>query len=303
MPTITSCAETFGSRDWEETLNSQGVPVLSHTRTFRVVLSSGGAGADAAVANHPSLPQIRDTHPQNPSARAKSRRGRSDANDDKVWLVDIEYDTDTNSQDEQDQQRPENPLDEPWDYDWSFEQFSRPLDKDFDGKAVVNSADEPFDPLPEVDDCRMVLRLTRNEAEYPRALALEYANAVNDDEFLGVSAGYVKAKPVSGAHQWKKLSDGTLFGYWRLTYEFHFRDPSSDEDWDLHLLDQGYREIQDFGGAIGELYLNIWDAEDMPLNKPSLLDGDGGALPVGGAAKYRDFKAYKRKPFSAFNIT
>lgn len=302
MPTVSSCHEVFGSRDFDVSLNEQGRQVTRHTRTFQVILNSGGSGADAAAAGAVlAQAPLRSEHPEAPLARAKSLRGRSESDDDKKWFVDVEYDTDTPSQDEHDQEHPDNPLDEPWEVDFDFEQFGKPLDRDADGNAVTNSADEPFDPAPEVDDGRLVLRITRNEAEYPTATALAYKNKVNSDTFYGAPAGYVKAKPIRGTRQTKRLQDGQLLSYYRVSYEFHFRG-SDEEDWDAHLLDQGYRELVDMGGAIGQVYLNITDRDDMPLNQPTLLDGAGAKLPHGGTPVFRDFKAYKRLAFSALNV-
>lgn len=302
MPTISSYGETFGSRDAQISLNDKGVAVTRHTRIFKAVLDSGGQGADAAVAGHASLvTPLRSSHPYAPWARVNSIRLRAESNDGKIWIVDVEYDTDTKSEDEQEQEEPDNPLNEQPDVEWDSDQFSKPLNKDLDGKAVTNSADEPFDPLPEVDDARNVLRVTRNEAANPVFLAQSYANAVNSDTFLGAGAGYVKAKPVRAVRQTKRLKDGFLQVYWRCSYEFHFKDPTGDETWDLELLDQGYRTLGDSGDGV-ERYSQVLDSADLPLAKPVLLDGSGGELASGAEPKFRNFKAYRRKSFAAFNL-
>lgn len=303
MPTVTTYNETFGSRDAEISLNDKGVPVARHTRSFKAVLSDGGSGADAAVAGRAAIETpLRSSHPYAPWARANSIRLRADSNDDRIWMVDVEYDTDTKSDEEQEQEEPDNPLDEQPDVEWDSDQFTKPLNKDIEGNSVTNSSDEPFDPLPEVDDSRNVLRVTRNEVANPIFLAQSYANAINSDTFLGAPAGYVKAKPVRASRQTKRLKDGTLQVYWKCSYEFHFKDPTGDETWDLELLDQGYRTIFDEGGDVGEIYLGITDSNDLPISKPVLLNGSGGALSHGAQPVFRSFKAYHRKSFAAFNL-
>lgn len=285
MPNVLSCNEMFGTRDF--TFEVNGATVSANlVRRFKVVLDSGGPGADVAASNANGLPFLRDPHPYDPFARCKSVRGQSEANDDKIWVVEATYTYDT--QDES--QQPENPLDEPPQVAWGFQQFQKVLQKDINGKALLNTADEQFDPLPEVDDSRLVLSYQRNEAYFPVALAREYQDAVNSDAFLGAPAGTVKCQNINATRQFRN----DVY-FWAVSYEFHFR--SDDDDWELHILNQGYRTTLD------DSYSIVSDQEGRPMNQPVLLDIDGQELTEGADPIFLDYKAYREKPFSAFNIS
>ena len=160
------------------------------------------------------------------------------------------------------------PLDRPAEIEWDFEPKARVLTYDLNGKAVVNSAGEKFDPPVEVNDDVLVLCIDRNEAAYNPNLAQQYKNAVNSDSFYGAAPGYVQCKPFKG----KRHYENNIF-YYSVGYRIHFRGPG-DPPWQPTELDQGYYELST--GPTGRKLL--YDDSGSPMQSPGLLDGNGHDL-------------------------
>lgn len=287
MPNVVSCTEHYGNRSASLSVSDATVTV-EYVRHFKIILDNGGPGADVAASSAASLPAARQSHPYYWPARVKSISINPEGDDDKIWLATVNYATDVPDESE----HPENPLDAPPEIAWSFQQFQRVADKDTDGEPIINKANEQFDPLPEVDDSRLVLSYSRNEASFPVNLAIQYMDAVNSDTWNGVEAGKVKCQSINATRQHVATEEGVQY-YWSVSYEFHFRY----DDWDLHILNQGYRTTLD-----GE-YESASDSEGRPLNAPVLLDSDGQELTEGADPVFLDFEVYRRLPFATFNIT
>jgi hypothetical protein len=179
---------------------------------------------------------------------------------------------------------------------WGFSQFTRPVAKDLDGKAIQNSAGEWFDPPPEIDDSRPILTIQRNQALWSPALAIQYQDAINSEPFLGFAKGVVKVAGISATNQ---IENGQAF--WSVTYEFHFRR----DGWELKVQDRGQNRK--------------WKDGDRPDLQGKLIPiGDGGiftsvAVPLDGNGqplqdpgptnvKYQTFTVYKSLPFSALGV-
>jgi hypothetical protein len=163
----------------------------------------------------------------------------------------------------------EDPLNRPPIFNWEIQKYQRVVDKDVYGNAVSNSAGAPFSPLPEADDTRFVLTMERNEAEPDWNLILTYQDAINSDTFLGFSPGTAKVNLKASA-----AFENNLY-YWKVTYTFEFRNivtinGEQFSGWDLHLLDQGYYELD----ANSKPRL-ILDAQGNPPGEPVPLNGAG----------------------------
>lgn len=194
------------------------------------------------------------------------------------WKVTVTYGKMTDSD--------PNPLNEPVDIQWSFEQFQKITDRDINGTAILNSAQDPFQEPVEIDDSRPVLTVTRNEASFNSALAYQYRDAVNSTYFYG-EAGTVKVSNISSTRQF----DQQIGFYWKTTYAFHFNPMG----WDKVILDQGFRE------KVAGKKKNIL-VQGVPIQESTLLNGAGAKLNVGGNPVFRTFRVYPRLPFTVFNF-
>jgi len=180
-----------------------------------------------------------------------------------------------------------SPLNDPPEIQWGFEQFQRIIDRDINGTAILNSADDPFQQPIEIDDSRPSLTISRNEANFNASLAFQYRDAVNSTGFFGTGPGMVKVSNISSSRQF----DQQIGFYWKTTYEFHF----NPQGWDKIILDQGFRE------KIQGRKKNILVA-GVPIQEPTLLNGFGTQLAVGAQPRFKTFRVYPRLPFSVFNF-
>jgi len=183
---------------------------------------------------------------------------------------------------------PDSPLDEPVEIEWSFQQFSKAIDRDIEGTAILNPALDPYADAVEIDDSRPILNITRNEASFSAALAYTYRDAINADSFQGADEGQVKVASISSSRQF----DQNYGYYWKTKYTFHF-NPSG---WDRYILSQGTRYIDDEGKKRNIL------VEGVPVTEPFLLAEDGSKLPQDGQPHFKKYKVYPKLPFSAFNF-
>lgn len=183
----------------------------------------------------------------------------------------------------------ENPLDAPYEIDWSFAQFESIADVDVNGFAVVNSAGDPFDPPVVRDDSRPVLTVTRNERldAFDAAVAYSYRDTINADDFMGAGPHQVKVATISA----RRAYHPACGLYWVVTYVFHF----NEDGWDKVILDQGLRYVSN--ATLRNASINGQSA-----TAPVLLDGAGGILSPGAPAAYLTFQVYKESTFADFNI-
>lgn len=249
----------------------------SYSRVFRVETNDPDDGAKTArIAVGISVGDLYATPNESDSnAYCTSVSANCVSDDGLSWEVTVEYGP-----------LPDNPLTEPVQYAWSFQQFEKPTDFDVFGNAIVNSAGDPFAEAVTKDDSRPVLTITRNEpAPFAADLAYLYRDAINATPYLGAGPGQVKVSNISATSQ----HDDFWGEYVQVQYEFHF----SAEGWDKRILDAGFREKIE-----GELK-NIL-VQGVPASEPVLLDGNGRKLPSDKPPVVRKYQVYPKAPFSIF---
>lgn len=159
--------------------------------------------------------------------------------------------------------------------------------------AVTNSALQPLDPTFEETYSYKIIRFTKNLKEYDDNFYNQYQDAINKEETT-ITLRKLKFKTTVAKHHGKlnvsaalNFQNGVM--YWRRTIELHIRP------WDRAILDQGTGELYTAGdrldGAIvsasdlpeGRLTfdVSIKDKDDMPIDKPVPLDGNGKRLKEG----------------------
>lgn len=280
--------------------------VREYSRAYRVTTDTFADDATvAANAQDPvtslAVPAIGDSFGTNDAnAICVSVKPTQQASDPRVWVVSVDYTSDPGGATAT---QPENPLQRAAVESLSFNKITRPLPIDQDGKAIRNSAGDMYDPLPEVEVARPVLKIQRNEGAFAYSTAVDYVGTINDATFRGAPAGQARMIEISATQQfengisffsvnyaiefWRQEIDGTAYG------------------WDLAIPDRGFRvlvggvptlkppEAQDAAG-------NTLGASPNP--EAIFLDGSGGELATNGTIVINQFRAYERKDFGALNL-
>jgi hypothetical protein len=209
----------------------------------------------------------------------------SEGDDGLSWLVNVQYgpyDATIN---------PQDPTQRPIELNYEASQFQRPSIEDVNGKAIANSAGDPFDPPLMKDDSRPVFVITRNEMTYNDEVMATYRDTVNSDVFFGYGPMLVKCHSITG----RLAYDPDIHWYYVVTYRFEH----NKDGWHKKPLDAGFRTNP--AGATSPA--PIFDKAGLPISVPALLDGHGLQLTDGADPVFLDIQDYVEKPFEPLNIT
>lgn len=307
----------------------------SYTRRFDVVLDVGG-NSEVAISclqvyeNIAGLPQYgdpwisRDGLKYDALAVMRSFTGRRDHNDKAKFSFTFTYSTKGN------QQTPTQPTqrthgggtDDPMNLFpvWSLSSEDRmvPLEADLDGRRVVNSAGDPYDPLPEFNDKIIVLNYSRYEISYDGLTEEDlfndlvlYKYATNSDVFL----------QIGDENKWLiadyKLTPELLGNRRIIKRDIVFK--YSTRGWKDRILDAGLYEVIDDaltrydpaeptgwtpGWAVTNKKPILHPITQQPVTKPWPLDGQGRALTDLGTDNlvYREYRNKTTTPFAPLDI-
>lgn len=226
----------------------------NYVRKFRVMVNDNRVGP-LTVSKAPGIPlpfspYMTETEFDLLALLTGIQAAPEHADDWQSWIVTCTYSTemptngpgDFNSPDNQsgDQNNPEH---EPPDIDWDWDTEHRALSKDLDGKPIVNSAGQPFTPVPTFEVAPNILNFARNELFFDRSKSSKYSFVTNKDVFLGAPPGTVLCYPPKAKRVFKGKS-----AYWRVTYKFKFGrqldDKGTLETIQPVLLDQGLCRLE-----------------------------------------------------------
>lgn len=300
-----------GSEAYQE---GDGTSVTTSSKAWRVYTSSA-TDDEHDVFAYALLPKIGTAHPGDAASRCIRRTARPESHGQKKhWIFVAEYSDKWEIE--------ENPLDDPAKTEWSTETFQTPVWETVDGKGIVNSAGDPFDPPAEKDDSRWTSITRKNIPDYVPTWIFAYQDCVNSDSYtldgVTIPAGYSKISAISLGESQSRND----VAYRVLSLTIHHRGENegtgsgsgsygsgsgSDEinPWDLNLLDAGMREIPadgDAGGTDGRR--NILNAKDgLPVSSPVPLDGEGHAIdePTLDNCNWIQFQVYFEKAFGSLS--
>lgn len=252
-----------------------------------------------AIQAHPDLPQVGDIYFVGndviQSLRVKRRRLRPRDDSDVLWEMEVEYSSEQKEKEEEE----ENPLDKPPEIDIDFETYQTVAEgallnsnvEDDDAAAVdsqfawtqalTNSANEPFDPQPEVDQVRPVLNVTYNEAFLNIRALMFYANRVNSVAWLGCPPRTWKM----GGPRIHRVEEAE-HRYWTISLSFTF----NKQTWDLQLLNQGTYYL-DAGGDKQPFLAG----DDRIIG---LLDAAGAELAANANPTFERYRVYREGDFN-----
>lgn len=241
------------------------------------------------------LPIKYQQHPENPLMTVRSV-DLAQTDGPMVWEATVEYSSvpyDQNDEDDEDTL----PTAQAARIKWTTTQFTKPLTRDVDGNAIINSAGDYFDPPIEIDTSRWSIVVEKKVASIPSYI-LDYANTINSSAITidGVLIGAKKAKLSEISISEKDTAQGEEF----YTFTFRLEIANADEvDWVVKVLDQGLHEVN----AEGTKTPILIDGE--PAKQPVLLNGSGAVIenPEPTDAVFLERDGYVEVDFSVLPFT
>ena len=264
--------------DNEEGVNDLGV--RKYTRLFG--LRADGGEGPYVVGSNASLPKVGSVHYEDGAAWCRSLRVARAGQKDKLnWIVTASYDSSF--------ELTENPLFQPAAISWDGENFEEVAIFDRDGKAILNSAGDPFENLFR-ERTRRIVSIVKNVSAVPDWI-INSEDAVNSAAFLvdGFSVPAGKAK--LGAPR---------LGQWQLRNNTRFREMSmtmklNKDGWTSQPLDAGFRYKD---GTSRKIIVN--DDSTLPTT-PVCLNGAGAVL-ANPSPTNAVFGAFNIYPAYDFNL-
>lgn len=219
-------------------------------------------------------------HPTNAFYTARKLDVKQDSASPIAWRVTVTYSTEPLKEDEDE---PENPLDKPVRVSWDSELAEVFTTKDKDGKAMLNAAGDPFEPV-EKDDVRWTIKLTKNFASIPAWVA-NFVNKVNSSS---ISIGGITLAERTCKVQALKIGEKQIQNdveYIEVSVEIAYKP----QTWDLDRLEEGFHFINEDG-----FREKILLSDGKEPSEPVPLDAGGNVLenPTPDNAVYLTKKIY-----------
>jgi len=284
-----------------------------YTRTFQILTPTPQHGA-TEVRDCPLLPAMGSRWERKDGAGAviefdedsrlvQKVATQNDADNLQNWTVNCEY------------VGLGDPTAEPPDVQWGGDKWQETTNQDVTGRLYCNSAGDPYEGGLTRDRTRRTLTITRNVLTWDPRVKDEYTDTVNETALLvaehppGFPAGTAKIDTIDAvAVFWEHYPIIRTPKYWRETIKISidYRDWESSQP-----LDAGFRHLVLEGVPPDEVLrrVRIIDRVGSMGAGPSLLDGEGGLLPVGGApvfagdkAEFPPFQRYETKDWGPLNI-
>lgn len=278
---VVFCAEKAEQRTG--TGNSDGS--RTYTRLFWAVTNSASDGPQS-VASSGFLPLPFDVYiagnDVDTGARVQSVTPLQPTMDGTYWEVRVEYSS-------QAVQEIQNPLARPTDIAWGFQVYQKAIIKDINGNAIVNKANQLFDPVPEIDDARPTLTFTKNLPSFDPSLAFTYVNSINQTLWYGGAAQTWKCMNIASSQQ---IENGIY--YWPTTFEFQYHY----ETWKLSIANYGRMQL-----VSGKLR-DCLDDQNQPVADPVPLDSSGAQItsPTLTNIVVLSFDVYRQQEFNNLSL-
>jgi len=259
-----------------------------YTRVFRATTSSNSDDAAVVLLSAPAYGAV---YPADMAARCQRRGARNESFSKRIWIVTCNYSTERELQ--------ENPLQDAAEITWETDSGQKPVAKDRDGKAYLNSAGDPFDPPAMMDDSDWVANIQKNVAQVP-AWFRTYKDAVNSDAFtldgLDVEIGEAKLSNIR-LGRWEERND---IRYRSLSMSIGIKEvdvANKKYGWMIETQDAGFHK-KDPTDATKRVKITLADGSEPTA--PVLLDGSGAVLanPSLDNAEFVRCNAYNAQPFS-----
>lgn len=295
MPTNETKFKEYKTRDASYVLDDSGKSTREYTRTWMYVADAHTENAASVIAAFTAETKIeaKSEYPSDKAALCRSIKASADSDDSLNWVITVTYKKLANATDDSEDSE-DSPLDDKAEISWDFQQYEENVEFDQAGKAIKNSAGDPFQNPIVRDRSRAVLTVVQNEAQYSVNTALTYGDTINNNTFMSCPRYTLLCKPPKAK---KIFSTAVKIGYyWQVTYEFHL----NPQGWLKRVLDAGLYEKRQDPSAQNQLKLvPILDDHGMPVTVAKPLNGYGQKLHPEGNPNWLEFKVY---PMTNFNF-
>jgi hypothetical protein len=192
----------------------------------------------------------------------------------------------------------ENPYTGAIDIEWSDSTSSEPIDRDYDGAAIVTANNEQVEGLTyELSDDVVVIR--RKFLSVNRYALRAYRHAVNSDTFLGWPPGTAKLVGYQAKNQFKF---GAAQELWDVTARIQFRAPvmgaTAEQAWYTRWRHEGIYVRDPVSGFVSRGR----DEFGQEVTKPVLLKLDGTQEYNPNNAVFIYTKLYGALPYSGLGL-
>lgn len=284
--TVVYKGEIAGERQGTDSVGNS-----TYTRAFRL-LTTSTADDEYDVKAHLSLPSIGSVHPSHSDAYCVSK---SAVNDEPWtgWKVVCNYSTERTvhaTDPEQDETL----------VSFTSEIFQEVVQKDYNNKAVLNSAGDLFQEPPLRDAARLIAHVKTNLLAVPTWI-LSYQNAINDADCTvgGLTVAKWCAKMQNIAVSERKKRGAT--SYYELSYDIYI----NKDTWIFQPIDNGFRikVPSEDPDQDGKLKTAVTTLDSLEPSIPVLLNGQGEVIeivePDGSNVEYLEFHIYPELDFTA----
>lgn len=235
-------------------------------------------------------------HPDDLRFLCKRLSARQDTKSPLHWRVTAEWDTAPWDDDDE-----EEPQDRRAKITWSTVKYQKAIERDRDGKAILNSAKDYFDPPPLKDLSRWTITVTKNLTNIPTSI-LDYADKINGADWSvdGIDVPKNAAKMMSiGIGD--KQREGNI-DYRQLSYTVEF---DTVDLWKGKYLNQGYNEITDPSTNPPTKKRCQIGRPPKDAVSPQMLDANGKmiAAPTPANATFQEYNVHEEMDFSVLPVT
>lgn len=261
---ILSVTETWRGQTWSDSKDGS----REYERVF-LVQSDDPLESPQAVRLAAGLPLPWESYPDDLAAVCVGRSARREDATRLLWTVTVNY-----AWSPEDENDTEDPLLREPEIDWTSNFITKPVIRDRNGNACVNSAGDYYDPPLEADVVRWIANITFNASDVPAGVKL-YAGAINQSPIVidGDAIAAERARIV-GMRIGKRTTENDV-SFKPVTLSIECRE-ADDDPFDVEALDQGFR-IKD-GTDLKDILIEDEDGNKNRPSAPVLLDGMGGKL-------------------------
>lgn len=281
--TVVSVEEMWSQRGGTVTNPSKdGLDLtFSFTRAFSVVTTIGTLEDD--VLSSTDLPANGEQHDTSVAAFVSSRQATQLS--PILWQVVVGYDG-------------ESPDPESVEVEWTDASSTEPIDRDYNGEAIVTANNEQVDGLTmEIAD--QVAIITKKFVTINTYAMSAYRHATNSDTFLGWPPGTCRLVGISAKNKFKY---NQAQEQWTATFRFQFRaglaGATDAQAWYKRWRHEGFYVRDTIGGAV----YRARDSNGLETSKPVLLDANGLIETDPAAAIFIYTQVYGSLPYSGLGI-